>query len=248
LPAVAHVLVTFGGATNPGTGDAEIWQCGVKLGQIVGGNAAALKLDDLAWYVNAVQGGLSTWFHAATSKMRQDYTLNFVKAANIGAGTVANPYGKYDGATDPAGHSNPAVYNYGSPVTGGASITVAPPAPPFVTLALTWRNSTMPRGPRYSASHGRIYPPFSIQSATSRLAGGIGTANSYVQAGTDLLTVLSKTGAPVAGGTTGVLKPCLVGVNGVIKVIDTVAVGDVLDTVRRRKDKLRENYASAAWS
>jgi hypothetical protein len=248
MPARPHVLVTFGGGFGSGA-DAEIWQVGVKMGALSSdGNVMDTQLKNLTSYVNSIQGALSTWFGNATNLLRSDFTLQWLKAANIGAGTAQNPYGKYLGATDPNGGPNPGIYTYASPVAGGAAVASFP-TPPIITVAATFRNTNQPRGPRHSASHGRIYLPFRLQTSTNR----IGSPSAYVTAVSALLTLLSQPSpAVIADGIDEAapngFKPILVGVNGTSNVVNRVDFGDVVDTVRNRKSKLREVYTGAAWS
>jgi len=243
MPGQAHVLVTFGGTFSTGS-DAEIWQCGVKMGAVQGTTASPLTLLDLTAYVNSIQAAVSTWFSSAANMMRNDFTLNWVKAANISGGDDTHPYGKYLGATDSNGGPNPALYQYATPVAGGFAISSGQ-VPQIITLALTWRNAAAPKGPRHSASHGRIYPPFALGTPTDRVSGSL---TNWVNSGKALLTALSKPGGWTIGGQAADLKPVLVGKDGTLRPIDQVAIGNVVDTVRNRKSKLREVYTTSAWS
>lgn len=236
-----YVLFTFGGTMGTGA-DAEIWQCGLKLGTFTT-TASSLKLDNLTAYLNSVATPLMTWWTTAANNLRPDYSLTWCKAANIKGGLlgVNNPGGKYDGATDFSGGPNPAVHTY-TPTAGGG--TGGAIVPEIITLCYTFRSSTAAKGK--AGSHGRIYPPFSFGTNTSR--AGSGSVTIAVTSAKNLLTALKVDNAAVGGGGTANVRPCLFGRDGSVHLIDQVSVGDVIDVQRRRKNKLREVYTTSAWS
>jgi hypothetical protein len=239
------VLVTIGGTFGTGT-NAEIWQIGIKMARNAGGVAGGGNLNSLTDYVNSIFGGVSTWWTTSANLCRADFNLTYVKAANITGGQTGkgNPGGKYAGTKDNAGGPNPAVHTFAS-VPGGATLTGFAVPPPFVTLAVTLRNSQQPKGPRHSAAHGRFYAPFRIDpGGTSRIAN---TA-PYGTSAAALLTALSKNVATWSDQTSNDIRPVLVGSNNDINLVDQVSVGDVVDTIRRRKSKLRDVYTTTAWS
>lgn len=243
MPASAHVLTTIGGSFGT-LQDAEVWQVGVKLtGKAADGSVFGGYLKDLTAYVNGAAASLQAWWSAAANLQRSDFSLDWIKAANIKPGTSQNPYGTYNGTTDPNGGPNPAVHTFSTGSNfGGASVVGTSTAPQIITVASTFRNKLAPRGPRHSASHGRIYLPFRVGSAADR----IGDTTAYATATKALLNCISMSTAamtiPVIGDQTVALRPALVGVNGVINLVDRIEVGNVVDTVRNRKSALRETY------
>lgn len=255
MPAQKHVLVTLGGTFGTGS-DAEIWQVGIKMGSKDSStppNYVGVNLTDLTAYANSISAGVTTWFSASANMIRNDFKLTTIKVANIavavpGVGKKGEPtgvYGKYAGATDEHGGPNPAVLTV-SALGGSNTTSPVNAAPQIITFAATFRNSAAPKGPRHAASHGRIYLPFNVSTTTDRQA--VGTLTPYATSVATLLTALSKDNVTFTDLATTSIRPILVGRDGTVRGIDQVAIGDVVDTVRRRKDKLRENYNTIAWS
>lgn len=248
MPASAHVLVTFGGTFGTGQ-NAEVWQCGVKMtGKASDGSLFAGYVKDLTGYVNNVQAPLVTWFSGINNLQRSDFTLAWLKAANIKPGTSQNPYGTYNGSTDPNGGPNPALWTYAGGGTPGGSAIGTSTVPQILTVASTFRNKLAPKGPRHSASHGRVYLPMRVSGSSDR----VGDTTGYATATIGLLNALVRASVamtiPVLGDAVCTLRPALVGVNGTINFVDRVEVGDVVDTVRNRKSALRENYFGADFT
>lgn len=241
-----YVMVTFGGSQGSGA-DAEIWQCGVKMGFIDSAGAAqGGNLDDLTGYLTSITGGLQTWFSSAANWIRNDFHLSFIKVANIAGGALqkGGPGGIYNGSHDTHGGPNPATASMN--FLGGATNTTVWP-PPFCALAITWRSSLAPKGK--AGSHGRIYLPMAFGTNTNRV-GNTDVTNALT-AGKALLTLLSKTPVvPTSGpaGGTSTLKPCLFGRDGSSYLVDQVSVGNVVDVQRRRKSALHEVYTTNSWS
>jgi hypothetical protein len=248
MPASAHVLVTFGGIFGTGQ-NAEVWQCGVKMtGKNPDGSIFGGYVKDLTAYVSSVQAALVTWFSGINNLQRSDFTLVWLKAANIKPGTSQNPYGTYNGNNDPNGGPNPAVWNYAGGGTPGGSALGTSTVPQILTVASTFRNKAAPKGPRHSASHGRVYLPMRVSGSSDRLSDTTAYATTTIA----MLNTLAKASVamtiPIVGDATVALRPALVGVNGTINLIDRVEVGDVVDTVRNRKSALRENYYGTDYS
>lgn len=243
--AQKHVLVTFGGTFGSGT-DAEIWQCGVKMGPTSADKKTAWadNLQDLPAYLNLIKTPLSTWFSAAANNLRGDFRLGWVKVANIKGGPIGkgSPGNTYDGSVDALGHPNPQVATLNA--TGGSTNPANYAIPQIITMAITWRASTVAKG--RPASVGRIYPPSAFTTNSDRAGSAI--AAQGVTCGQNLLTALSKDGPLNFGLVTGPIRPILYGIDGTMAVVDQVSCGDVVDTVRRRKDALKEVYTTAAWA
>lgn len=234
---IAHVLVTFGGTFGTGP-DAEIWQCGVKMGLAGTGNDHSLQIGNLASYASSIKGGLQTWFTTAGYFLRRDFNLTFLKVANIAGGAIGKnlPGNKYAGTVDSSGGPNPAVLA----CTGFGGSAAASTSPPFCTAKITWRSTAVAKG--RPSSQGGIYVPYAVASGTNRFPTA--DVNALVNCGKGLLTALSK---DQVDGTHSV-RPILCGRDGTSALVDQVSVGDVIDVQRRRKNALREVYTTSAWS
>lgn len=232
-----HTLLTFGGSVGSGA-DAEIWQCGVRIGMFGGGNYG--QLLDLTAYAAAIAGGLkSVWtapagFTTGAGWPASWARLEWFKCANIGAN------GLYSGSTDASGGVNPVTTTVGTPNTGPGTSS----APGFLTLAVSFHTLA----PTKYARHGRIYAPLAVGTFTaggSRVAAGAQT--NALSWGQQLLTAISKPAN--VGLNTGAIRPLVAsGHAGELFPITEVRIGDVVDVQRRRKSALRENYAKGAWS
>jgi len=205
--------------------NAEIWVCGVRVVE-----GAQGFLTNPQAYVDAVQAGVSAWFTTNPGSrnlaaMRNDATLQWLKAANIGSD------GKYH-AGDPVGQ-----HNYSPAIVGPLN----PGMPPFVTLALSW-TTPLTRG---VGSHGRIYPPVAVAASTSGILPTTGfLLADYATLGVTLIRALNQT----AAGTYGHSVTCSVITRQGGKIpgggapITGCRVGSIVDVQRRRKDKLRDTY------
>lgn len=233
---VPHALFTFGGTMGTGA-DAEIWQCGIKLGSTDSGSTIPYQIPDLTAYLNAVKTPFQTWWTTAANLTRSDFKLTFAKVANIAGGPLGAKQvgGTYAGAADSNGGPNPAQVTFAS-IAGSTSSTL----PHFLALAITFRASYVPKS--LAGHQGRIYAPLAVGNTGSRANSASVTA--AVTSGLALLSAL-KTGAR---DTAGNVRPVLCGRNGTIHFIDQVSVGDVIDVQRRRKNKLHETYTTSAFS
>jgi len=199
-------------------GGAEEWSTGFFLGQ-EGSDATAPTQAA----VDQIRDAWAVFFASATSYVSNLYTFTQAKAALI----------------DDAGHTvlDSVKYSYpGTAVVGGRSAGHLPPQNALVVTLLSDR-------PRGKASKGRMYLP--------GVCVGIGTngkidATSVGAIATNLKTffdsMVGDADIPdqliLAAKGTGAL-PALTAQND---YVETIKVGDVYDTQRRRRNQLVETY------
>lgn len=217
----AHTLVAFGGILNTGADVGEIWQCGIRVTDVVGGG----PLADHDAYLAGIQAALSTWFSAAgTVGLPSTSNLMWIKANGIA------PNGKYSSDTT-------HVYDYPAAVAGG-DVNVANFKTDIISLVLSWTTAKA-RGKSHA---GRIYLP--NYSVDTQHPGSVrtleGTAAAWAQKGKTLLGVLAN-GAVHA-------VPIVASSAGPTAQITGVRVGDVMDVQRRRKDAYKEVYSAVAFA
>jgi hypothetical protein len=221
-----HMLFVFGGTQTAASEAGEIWQCGIRCAPAAG---SAHDYGDEDAILAAIQGPFKTWYTGAGANMRSDFRLEYLKLNEIAAdGSYADP-------------TTTHRFDYG---TFGSGATT-PSTPSIITLAWTWTTARL----RGIASRGRIYPPVAVVTASGspRVTSTV-TANS-VTAAKALLSVLSR-----PNGVDFELAPCVVSAGsnggagtGAIEDITGVKVGDVADVQRRRKNALKEVYATGVW-
>ena len=93
------------------------------------------------------------------------------------------------------------------------------------------------------ASRGRFYPPATVLSLGSDGTVSNTGVNLVAQAARTLITNLNQwpgTDTPIGG------QVVVLGGNGVTRNVTAVSVGNVMDTQRRRRSKLRESYTTLA--
>ena len=93
------------------------------------------------------------------------------------------------------------------------------------------------------ASRGRFYPPATVLSLSSDGTVSKTGVNSVATAARTLITNLNQwpgTDTPIGG------QVVVLGGNGVTRPVTAVSVGNVMDTQRRRRSKLRESYTTIA--
>jgi len=217
-----HTLVAFGGVLNTGADIPEIWQCGVRVTDVVGGG----PLANHDAYLAGIKDPLGTWFGlVGTYGFPSACTLNWIKANPITAA------GKY---RDDTTH----LFDYPTPVAGGCVVPYFSPVPDILCAAISWTTAKA-RGKSHA---GRIYlPNWSIQTTvpgSMRLANGM-TAG-WLARGVALLKVLSDSNVHAV--------PIIASSAGPTAQITGVRVGNVLDVQRRRKDALKESYTGGVYA
>lgn len=215
-----HTLVAFGGDLgldwSATVPGPEIWECTVRIVDSVAG----APLSDPAGYMANLHAALGTWF-TTQSLCGVGTGLRWLKVNNIGAD------GKYVDKT------NTNVFDYAPALNG----TQAQPLPYILGFVTTWRTArTRPPG-----AFGRIYLP----NATTDTNGGVTisdiAAGSYADAGVSLLHVLRD-----AGDSVPAIPVVASRVDASNTPITHVAVGNVVDVQRRRKDAIPEAYQTRA--
>lgn len=210
--------VTISGTMFGGT---EVWSTGFFLGQESADaepGTGAMALDILAAW--------RTFYEHTNSKMSSAYITSQVKIAAIG--------------TD--GHTDPGDVNYAYPSTELNGANGAVILPPQCALVVT----LMSDRPRGKASKGRMYLPGlaampdlstgKLLSATVGLiADNLKTFFDTIAASTNINDELIL--AAKASGPLGILP-------AQNDYVETLKVGDVIDTQRRRRNGLTETYTS----
>ena len=93
------------------------------------------------------------------------------------------------------------------------------------------------------ASRGRFYPPATVLSLSSDGTVSKTGVNLVATAARTLITNLNNwpgTDTPIGG------QVVVLGGNGTTRPVTAVSVGNVMDTQRRRRNKLRESYTTLA--
>lgn len=220
-----HVKLTANGIFGDGsTGIAEIWSIGVSAGHPDG---TAVDPSALAAMANAAQTfftGIITNGGNTFPHFRNSLRIRTVKASPIGAN------GKLSG--DPATND----------LDIGGSEAATPEMPLQCALVVTLDTTTTRRHP------GRFYLPvpiFNGLDAQARVQGvaaelatqiavGITTLNTALAAASPgVQVIVASAHDSVTGDGVGVNRPVL-----------SVRVGDVIDTMRSRRNKQVEHYSS----
>lgn len=198
-------------------GGAEIWSTGFYLGSELA-DASPITAQGMA----DVSAAWETFWTSASSEISNKYTYSQLKMH------VVNNDGKT--LADSA--------QYHSPATAKVGGSAAQANPPQIALVATLANS-MPRG---LATKGRMFLPG--VNSTVDTTGHIGTASTTAIA-TNLKTFFDTIHNDA--DTPGNLMLASVGrgplhTDGAIRMVNTVRVGNVYDTQRRRRNALAETY------
>lgn len=200
---------------------AEQWSMGFWMGKTDGDASAPTQA-----IANAIHNRVKTFFGAANSHISWAAVLDGVKIQHWNA----------DGTMNVAN----TVFSTGIAAQAGGE---ARNQVPQVALAVSFRGA-IARGP---GANGRMYVPLFVNIPTvsghieqNDVNGIIGTAgtmftgiNQDVAATGEKLILASK------GGTNPVAPPVNV-------LVTHLRVGDVVDTIQRRRNGLRENFTVAA--
>jgi len=213
-----HTKVSFGGGLGGGGGQDEIWNCNVNVTSIEGG---PLGNDQVA-YMAEIAVNLGNWFHGAPYGMSTSATLQYVKVNDIAA----------SGLYADAGNTN--RYDYSPYVLGGAAALQAP----ILGLCFSW-TTAKGRGPGH---RGRIFPPNFTYGTAGQMDVGVNDTGGAASSGKVLLSLLAN-----PNGTIHAVPVVSSKVNATNTVITGVAVGNILDVQRRRKNALIETYSSLVF-
>lgn len=167
-----------------------------------------------------------TFFLAASTKMNSNWKTTQVKIATLNT----------TGGTD---LSSVVYYNYPTPITG---TTVTPTFPPQISLVATLL-AGVPRG---LGSKGRMYLPGIAVSPdgngripTTDAANICNNLASFLNLINGDADVGDRVGNASFGRTPPAVGP------GINRYVESVRVGNVYDTQRRRRNALTEQYSSA---
>jgi hypothetical protein len=252
------LLLRASGDYVPNTLPGEIWQCDVRLALVFG------TIDDIGVLPD-------NWTPEPNpySRVEADWTINGNWTANVGLNQFQPDDYLNDQAapawTDfmaaahlsnqvrlrslelypigsPTGHVVPAAgFSQGTPATltwtssyptGGESGTQLPPQN---SIAVSWKTQQV--GAR---GRGRIFLPSSTSAALSQAHVSSGAQSDIATAGAQFINALSYAGT---GGTSAHVAPIVTGspFENYGRIIQ-VGVGSIMDTQRRRRNRLTETY------
>lgn len=192
----------------------ESWSCGIRLRKKVGFTVVA----DAAPLLAGVGAAVSAFHAAASTQIGSNAKLSFVKCNAIGV----------DGKYLDTGGTNIATY---ADIAGGGGTT--PNHPNQIAMAVTWTTGYS-RGP---AHQGRMYLPLPIMTVA---ADGLTPAGNASALSDQVDTFLTDLNAVSASYEAAVFSRNSVSPGN--RKITGNKVGRVLDTQRRRRRSLVENY------
>lgn len=227
MVAQQHVRMTLQGSFRNNSGTVqEIWTCSLSFAIGTAATSGASGVPTQA-ELNLVEGNstlqqaIATWFSTPGMGASQNTSLDTAKFAVIGTD------GKYIG--------NSAILNVNA-IGGEAELPVMPSE---VALAISFET-----GVRGSKGRGRIYFPASIMNMTEDwvITGTPGAGSMGAPTRTMINAVAEQLAAlwNVTGGQ-AVVFIVASKVAGNLAV-NQIKIGDVPDVVRRRRNKLKENY------
>jgi hypothetical protein len=203
-------------------GGAEEWSTGFFMGK------ESDDCDD--WTQQAAEDILTAWrtfFEASQSRISNVYLTTQVKTAKI----------------DSSGHTVTDQVHYAYPATtldGAAQTSVYPAQCSLVVTLLSDR-------PRGKASKGRMYLPGFV----ANINGGTGkiSSNDANDVATTMKTFFDALTSDADFGTDQLILAAkgtgaLPALNAQNDYVETIRVGDVIDTQRRRRNGLHETYVS----
>lgn len=215
-----HGYLQWGG-TLPG---GEIWSCGLRmaaLGSIIGGTFP-LNGGDIETYLDKYVIDIKAFHQRATTAIGPRALLNFVKLNKIGLD----------------GHyvdSDTHVRFFANVAGGGVTSNVHPNQ---VALAVSL-TTDVDRGP---ASKGRIYLPLPALLVETDGLISIANITPIVASWRTFLEALSDAPGLDNGETPEVVVMSRKAGAPAARTVTGVRIGRVLDTQRRRRNALKENY------
>lgn len=218
--------VTFGGHIY---GDQDEWTCGINIGsetQDFAANGFTWSPAGLAF----VKEIITDWFTSTGAGISQHADMRWIKMAIIGK----------DGKYKTNGVDGPYTMNYVqdfAPVNGGDTLHAGQNVAPQLTVALTMETDVS-RGP---GKFGRIYPPLTGNPSNIGLddnpewkADAFRDMISGLNGAFATLFDINEFGVIVASGKAP----------GKHARVKRVKVGQVIDTQRRRRNNIPENYTT----
>lgn len=219
-----HILLQFSGSLYTD----EIWSCGLRIRlSTVANNTPEGRRQWAEDNLADLSGDVQTWFVDTDSQIAAGAKLLSVKLNPIGA----------DGRYESSEETIEQVFVPTPGVTGAAG-----PYPPQVTTVLSLKTSIA----RGAGSNGRIFAPtgaLTIDPATGRIAAAMVTAMagsfaSFIESINDE--------AGLDDASPQVVVASNVGSPGPMQPATSIRVGNVVDTQRRRRNALPENYTTVA--
>ena len=210
-----HCYLHVVGDTQDGGNTVEEWSFGVRFGapgSTLTNSASDSQNDDIA-------GALSAFWNAVKGNYPPSRRLTGFKWNNI----------KSDGLYETP--ENPNTYEFTTPLAGTSGGTTLP-----LQVAMTASLRTGLAGKRYN---GRLYLPAPAQA----LAGLYWSEDYRPTMQTAVATLLTNLNV-ITDAANGVVA-CVIssrGTPGPVNAITGVTIGRVPDTIRRRRNKLTENY------
>lgn len=208
--------ITFHGTSFDG---GEEWSSGFYMGY-TDQDASAPTEGDLAF----VAGVWETWFEASASKVSSAWKTVGCKSALLNV----------NGTTD---LDNVVYFNYPAPITGGYT---GGQHPPQISLVVTLK-SGIPRG---LGANGRMFLPGisqGIQSNGKIIDVARDEMADQLQDLFDGINTAWNTGYLINASQGRTVAPTSPPLNA---KIETIKLGNVYDTQRRRRNQLSEAYAS----
>lgn len=218
-----HLLLQFGGRLF----DTEEWSCSFRM---------LLGSPDVT--IGPTTGVMNAWARDNIEDMASDlagwhedpgtYNSTAARLDYVKCNAIAEN-GRY------ADDGNTILFEFGGT---DAPQGTGQPGPPQASLCVSLLTGVS----RGRASRGRIYPPTGAQNYNGSTGRVTGTATSgLVASTTTLLNNLANMPGP------DLLSPRVVvaselGQPGPVRNVTRVAVGDVMDTQRRRRESLPETY------
>lgn len=221
-----HLLLSFGGRLF----GVEQWACNLRM--LLGEPDAAVPVSlatMTTWAEENVEDvalDVAAWFTDGQARNSSAARLDYVKLNPIGAN------GRY------ANETETILYEWAS---GDAPAGVTAPGEPQNSLVV----SLLTDATRGRASRGRFYPPtgtITVDSATGYIDDQV-TAAVAGAALTLLNNLANMPGVDLQSPRVVVASD--LGQPGPVRNVTSVAVGDVMDTQRRRRRSLVETYAGA---
>lgn len=222
MPFPEHYLLQFGGDLR-----SDIWSCGVRFSKpslpfnVLDETEQETLTEDLA-------DDVVTWMTAASSGWATAAKLRYVKFNRITA------LGRYQDT----GVTHVRYFDTAPYPTGSASSAL----PNQVALAVSWKTAAE----RGRASKGRIFmptPALQVDGDTGYIVSASSQLDFVAQRAREfILAINNQPGLD----TPGVVASVVSRVDATSRPITGVRVGNVLDTIRTRRNALEETYTSSA--
>lgn len=222
LTGELHKLV-FGGSLAT----TEQWACSIHMM-----TQGAETANDSLW-IELMQAPIKAWFERVGSGINGSARLEFIKLNRINKGPV--------GLNLPGGHyADPAASNTRFLSPAGLPHAQCGNAPPQLSQVVSFTTDIL----RGRASKGRIFPPTTVMIANSDIVGSNGQvfpAETTLMANSAQVLL-----AELNNATTNLTAAVWSNIGQVGRAIETVRVGRVVDTQRRRRANVSEDYIAAS--